>query len=215
MHVLIRIGFLSLFAFSIIQPAQAASEPKASAADSAKPSFDCATARHEVEELICADPELAALDVKLAGVFQSALKKVEAMPNTAPQIRHMKAYELRWSRDERNECAKSKNAKECTAESYRYRIADLQARFFLVSSKSPAVYMCRDNPKNELIVTYVESEPATIRLDHAGKTAITFKDDEGDGKRFDNPQGVSFEVEGDMALVNWPKGNEYECILRK
>ena len=214
MHVLIRIGFLSLFAFSITHTAQAASDPKSSAAGAAKPSFDCATARHEIEELVCEDPELAEMDVKLADVFQNALKKVEAMPNTAPQIRHMKAYELRWSR-ERNECAKSKNAKECTAESYRYRIADLQARFFLVSSKSPAVYMCRDNPKNELIVTYVESDPLTVRLDHAGKTAITFKDEEGDGKRFDSPQGVSFEVEGDMALVTWPKGNEFECIQRK
>lgn len=214
MHVLIQIAFLSLFAFSTTQPVQAAPEPKASAAGATKPSFDCATAHHQIEKMVCEDPELAALDVKLAGVFQEALKKVEAMPNTAPQIRHMKAYELRWSR-ERNECARSKDAKECTAESYRYRIADLQARFFLISSKSPAVYMCRDNPKNELIATYVESDPATVRLDHSGKTVITFKDDEGDGKRFDNPQGVSFEVEGDMALVNWPKGNEFECIQRK
>lgn len=214
MHVLIRIAFLSLFAFSTTQAAQAASEPKVPTESAANPSFDCSATRHQIEELVCRDHELAALDIKLAGVFETALKKVEAMPNTAPQIRHMKAYELRWSR-ERNECARSKDAKECTAESYRYRIADLQARFFLVSSKTPKVYMCRDNPKNELIVTYAETDPATVRLDHAGKTVITFKDDEGDGKRFDNPQGVSFEVEGDMALVTWPKGNEFECIQRK
>ncbi|MCD2175923.1 MliC family protein [Rhizobium sp. C4] len=214
MHVLIRIGLLALLAVSATQTTWAASEPKEPTSDTAKPSFDCATARNAIEELVCRDPELAELDVRLASVFESALKKVEAMPNTAPEIRHMKAYQLRWSR-ERNECARSKDAKECTAESYRYRIADLQARFFLVSSKSPSVYMCRDNPKNELIVTYVESDPATVRLDHAGKTVITFKDDEGDGKRFVNPQGVSFEVEGDMALVTWPRGNEFECIQRK
>lgn len=214
MRVLIRIGLLTFLSFSLTQTVHAASEPDAAAAGAQKPSFDCATARHEIEEMVCEDPDLAKLDVKLAGVFESALKKVAAMPNTAPEIRHMKAYELRWSR-QRNECARSKNAKECTADSYRYRIADLQARFFLVTSKAPAVYLCRDNPKNALIVTYLESDPATVRLDHAGKTAITFKDDEGDGKRFDSPQGISFEVEGDMALVNWPKGNEYECTLRK
>jgi uncharacterized protein len=212
-HVLIRIGFLSLLAFSAAETAQAASEPNP-AAGTAKPSFDCATARHEIEDMVCEDQDLADLDVKLAAVFESALKKVEAMPNTAPEIRHMKAYELRWSR-ERNECAKSKNAKECTEDSYRYRIADLQARFFLVNTKAPAVYVCRDNPKHELIATYVESEPAAVRLDHAGKTVVTFKEDDGDEKRFVNPQGISFEVEGDMALVNWPKGNEFECTLRK
>ncbi len=214
MQVLIRIGLVSLFAFSGAQAATAAAEQKASAAGDKKPSFDCTTARHSIEEMVCKDPELAELDVKLAAVFESALKKVEALPNTAPEIRHMKAYELRWSR-ERNECAKSKDAKECTAESYRYRIADLQARFFLVKSESPAVYLCRNNPKNEMVVTHLDSDPATVRLDRGGKTAITFKDDEGDGKRYDSPDGTSFEVEGDMALVTWPKGNEFECILRK
>lgn len=214
MRALIRTGLLTFLALSLTEAVHAASEPKTPTANMAGPSFDCATARHAIEKMVCGDPDLAELDVKLAGVFESALKKVEAMPNTAPEIRHMKAYELRWSR-ERNECARSKDAKECTADSYRYRIADLQARFFLVKSKAPAVYMCRNNPKNELIVTRVESDPETVRLDHAGKTAITFKDDNGDGKRFENPQGVSFEVEGDMALVNWPKGNEFECVLRR
>ncbi|HWU63464.1 MAG TPA: MliC family protein [Ensifer sp.] len=215
MQVLIRIGFLTLLALiDATSIAQAASELKAPAEGAAKPSFDCTTARHAIEEMVCEDADLAALDVQLAAVFESALKKVQAMPNTAPEIRHMKAYELRWSR-ERNECARSKDARDCTVESYRNRIADLQARFFLARSKSPLVYMCQDNPKNELIVTYVDSDPATVRLDRAGKTVITFKDDEGDGKRFANPQGVSFDVEGDMALVNWPTGHEFECTQRK
>ena len=214
MRVLIRIGLLSLFALSHIETASAASEPTPPPENQVRPSFDCETATRAVETMVCEDRELAELDVKLAGVFESALKKIAAMPNTAPQIRHMKAYQLRWSR-ERNECSKSKDARDCTLESYRYRIADLQARFFLADSKSPAVYLCRNNPKSELIVTFIESDPATVRLDRGGKTAITFRDDGGDGKRFDNPQGVSFETEGDMALVTWPQGSEYECVLRK
>lgn len=213
MHVLNRVVLLSLLAFAATETPLAASEQKTHA-DGAKPSFDCSTASHAIEKLVCNDRDLADLDVKLAGVFESALKKVEAMPNTAPQIRHMKAYELRWSR-QRNECAKSSDARECTVESYRERIADLQARFFLVKSKSPSVYLCRNNPKNEMIVTYLESDPPTVRLDKAGKTTITFQDEDEDGKRFTNADGVSFETEGDMALVTWPKGNEFDCILRK
>lgn len=214
MHVLIRAGLLSLFALAQIQTAKAESEPDPPAENQVKPSFDCDTAKRAIETMVCEDRELAELDVKLAGVFESALKKIAAMPNTAPEIRHMKAFQLRWSR-ERNECAKSKDARACTLESYRYRIADLQARFFLAESKSPAVYLCHNNPRSELIVTFVESDPASVRLDRGGKTAITFRDDGGDGKRFDNPQGVSFETEGDLALVNWPNGNEYQCVLRK
>lgn len=214
MQVLIRIGLLALIAFSAVQSGHPASAQEAASAETAKPSFDCAAARYAIEQLVCRDPGLAELDVKLAGVFESALKKVQAMPNTAPEIRHMKAYQLRWSR-ERNECSKSNDARECTAESYRYRIADLQARFFLVKSKSPVVYICRENPRNELIVTQLESDPETVRLDRAGKTVITFKDNEADGKLFVNAQGASFDMEGDMALVNWPKGNEFECVQRK
>lgn len=214
MRDLIRVGLLSFFAIAHIQTASAESEPDAAAENQVKPSFNCETARRTVETLVCEDRELAQLDMKLAGVFESALKKIAAMPNTAPEIRHMKAFQLRWSR-ERNECAKSADTRGCTLESYRYRIADLQARFFLAESKSPAVYLCHNNPRSELIVTFVESDPATVRLDRGGKTAITFRDNGGDGKRFDNPQGVSFETEGDMALVNWPSGNEYECVLRK
>ncbi|MCD2176423.1 lysozyme inhibitor LprI family protein [Rhizobium sp. C1] len=213
MNLMIRAGLISCLLLSG-QAASAAALPQGSSDTKVKPSFDCSTAEHAIEELVCEDPELADLDVQLASVFQSALKKVEAMPNTAPEIRHMKAYQLRWSR-ERNACAKSEDVKACTLDSYHRRIADLQARFLLVKTKSPAIYTCRGNPKNQLIVTYVESAPPSVRLDHAGKTAVAFQDDETDEKRFVGPKGISFEVEGDMALINWPKGNEFDCILRK
>ena len=46
-------------------------------ASSAQPSFDCAKASNAVERAICADPNLAALDVEMAAVYSAARAAVE------------------------------------------------------------------------------------------------------------------------------------------
>ena len=62
-------------------------------ASAATPSFDCDGAKTEVERLICTDDELAALDVKLAKMFASALAKAPADAVTA-----LKASQKAWPR---------------------------------------------------------------------------------------------------------------------
>jgi uncharacterized protein len=46
----------------------------APASHAAKPSFDCAKAEHEVEQLICKDDRLAELDQSLASLYALVLK---------------------------------------------------------------------------------------------------------------------------------------------
>lgn len=179
-----------------------------------QPSFDCADADHRVEKMICGDPELVALDRKLAAVFQQALEKVEAMPNTAPEIRHMKAYELRWSR-ERNACVKSADTRACVAESYRTRTAELQARFLLAKSLPPVIFVCRNNPRNEIIATFVQSNPASVRLERGDRTSIAIQGRSGSGARYVGAGGLVFWNKGDDAKVTWPGGSEFECTVRK
>jgi uncharacterized protein YecT (DUF1311 family) len=48
------------------------------AAESAKPSFDCAKAKSVAEQMICADPGLAANDAAIAANYASALKRLDA-----------------------------------------------------------------------------------------------------------------------------------------
>jgi uncharacterized protein len=194
--------------------ALAAQMPAVSPGKAATPSFDCAKASGQIPALICKDPELGELDVKLAAVFASALKKVEALPNTAPEIRHMKAYELRWSR-ERNECKDTADARACTVSSYRQRIATLEARFLLAKTKPPMVFACKGNTHHEMIATFVESDPPSVRLERGDKTAIAVDTGNPPGARYMGPSGLSFSLKGDMATVIWPKTTAVECVLRR
>jgi uncharacterized protein YecT (DUF1311 family) len=48
------------------------------AAESAKASFDCAKAKNVAEQMICADPGLAAADAAIAANYASALKRLDS-----------------------------------------------------------------------------------------------------------------------------------------
>src|SRR5277367_4644441 len=48
-----------------------------SAAESGKPSFDCAKAKSAAEKMICADPGLAAADAAIAANYAAALKRLD------------------------------------------------------------------------------------------------------------------------------------------
>jgi len=65
------IGIASALAFVL---AASAGE----AAESGKPSFDCAQAKSVAEKMICADPGLAAADAAIAANYASALKRLDA-----------------------------------------------------------------------------------------------------------------------------------------
>ena len=65
------IGIASALAFVL---AASAGE----AAESGKPSFDCAQAKSVAEKMICADPGLAVADAAIAANYASALKRLDA-----------------------------------------------------------------------------------------------------------------------------------------
>jgi uncharacterized protein len=108
------------------------------------PAFDCSRATGEVEELICQDQELAALDRKLDAVYRAALSK--ARDGMSQQLR---AEQRGWIKG-RNECWKARGAggpvfltaswqaadmRECVEGNYKIRISELQARWQLVPAK--------------------------------------------------------------------------------
>ena len=89
---------------------------------SAEPSFDCAKASHEVEELICNDAELAALDRSLAELYSVVLKNTPA--NKQKQL---KAEQRGWVKG-RNECWKADDKQSCVKDEYETRISELKDR---------------------------------------------------------------------------------------
>lgn len=53
--------------------------------DDRGPSFDCATAKREVEQVICADPQLGVLDRQIAETYERVLKS--ASKRSAGELR--------------------------------------------------------------------------------------------------------------------------------
>jgi uncharacterized protein YecT (DUF1311 family) len=86
------------------------------------PSFDCAKASHEVEELICKDAELADLDRSLADLYAVVLKNT---PESEQKM--LKAEQRGWVKG-RNDCWKSSDERGCVTREYEARISDLKDR---------------------------------------------------------------------------------------
>ncbi len=102
-------------------PAEAPSTQVASA-PTAHPSFDCAKASHEVEELICKDAELADLDRSLADLYGVVLKH-----SSASEQKTLKAEQRGWVKG-RNDCWKSSDQRGCVKREYEARISELKDR---------------------------------------------------------------------------------------
>jgi uncharacterized protein len=88
----------------------------------AKPSFNCSKATHEIEQLICNDDELAALDVSLNELYKAVMKNTP----TAAQKR-LKSEQIGWSKG-RNDCWKADDKRACTKGEYEARINVLKDR---------------------------------------------------------------------------------------
>lgn len=91
-------------------------------AQAASPSFDCAKASGEVEQLICKDAELAKLDRSLAELYATLLKN-----SSASAQKSLKAEQRGWVKG-RNDCWKSDDVRGCVAGEYRMRISELKDR---------------------------------------------------------------------------------------
>lgn len=76
-------------------------------------------------------------------VYVEATKKAI---NEHPPV--LKAEQRGWVKG-RNDCWKSADKRKCVDQSYRRRIAELQARYRLVSANGPFWYSCDGDPRNE------------------------------------------------------------------
>ena len=94
----------------------------AGTAPAATPSFDCAKATHEVEQMICKDAALAELDHTLNSLYHTVLKHTPASEQGA-----LKTEQRGWVKG-RNDCWKASDMRGCIASEYQTRIAELKDR---------------------------------------------------------------------------------------
>jgi uncharacterized protein len=178
------------------------------AASESPPSFDCEAAGHAAEDLVCADPALAAKDRRLADVYTRSLDKLAATSGGADAIRDLKAYQRGWI-DGRNDCWKADDQRRCVDESYDRRIAELEARYLLVEPAEPVFFRCSDG--SEIVASFVPTELPTVRLERGDTTEIAWLEPAASGARYEAPFGIVFWTQGDEAMVEWPQGAKFRC----
>jgi uncharacterized protein len=174
------------------------------------PSFNCAKVESgSIEEMVCKDQGLAALDRKLAEVFAAASKKAV---NEHPPI--LKAEQRGWIKG-RNDCWKSNDRRACIEESYRTRIAELQAKYRLVPGTGPFTWACDGDPKNEVVVTFFKTDPATLIAERGDQVSLMFVQPGGSGTRYQGRNESYWEHQG-VATIIWGYGApEMRCTEKR
>ena len=176
---------------------------------SAGPSFDCSKAVGSIEQMICKDDALSALDHKMAKVYSAASKKAV---NEHPPV--LKAEQRGWIKG-RNDCWKSEDKRECVEESYRRRIAELQARYRLVPPNGPVFYTCNGDPRNEVVATFFETDPPTLIAERGDQVSIMYLQPSGSGSKYQGRNESLWEHQGEATIV-WGYGSpKMRCSKRR
>ena len=173
------------------------------------PAFDCGRVdAGSIEDLICKDRQLAALDRKLADVYTQAL-----MQAAAPHAPILKAEQVGWIKG-RNECCKSDDEKQCVENNYKTRIAELQARYRLIPGTGPMTYTCGGTPADNVVVTFFRTDPPTLIAERGESVALMYLQPSGSGARYQG-QNESFWEHHGQAVVTWGDGApEINCQKR-
>lgn len=158
------------------------------------PAYDCGVARGIIEVLICQDPALSALDRKMADVYAAAERKAS---NEFPMT--LKPEQRGWVKG-RNECWKSDDRSACVSESYRLRIAELQARYRLIEPLATTTYLCPG--KAEVVAVYFATEPATLIAERGDSVSLMYSQPSASGSRYAGRNESLWEHQGE-ALIQW------------
>ena len=188
------------------------------------PTFNCAKAQGEVEKLICSDASLAALDRRLDEVYRAASAKAKG--KLATQLR---AEQRGWVKG-RNDCWKANGqetwitatwtvntVKGCVDAQYRLRTSELQAVWRLLPPRTVA-YACQNNPANEVVVNFFDTDPATIRLERGDRTKTVWRVGDASAGKYEG-QNVGLVHQGSELKVSWldtdtGKTDELQCKAR-
>ncbi len=166
-----------------------------------KPSFDCAKATHESEELVCSNYSLAALDNRLAEIYAVELAKPGADKNLA-------ATQRGWVKG-RDECWKAEDKLQCVTEEYMSRIAYLQINSPGQMAATAVAFDCNDNSEPFYMAFYSEldNKPAVITL--GNDQATIFPLPSGSGAKYGR-KGIEFWEHQGKATVDF-FGIKLEC----
>jgi uncharacterized protein len=184
------------------------SSSHALAAETKGPAFDCAKADGTVQQLICADAALAALDRKLDGAYKAAVAKSKGQV-----LGTLKAEQRGWIKG-RDECWKAmtetwlteswtvKDVRSCVDGQYQLRIAELQVRWQLVPAQKSVAYGCNGNPANEVQVQLFDSALPAGRFERGDQTIVGYLVKTASGSRYES-RNLAFTSQRSEANIQW------------
>lgn len=187
------------------------------AASQDAPSFDCSKASTSAEEMVCADPELAELDRRVAKRFAEAIAAAQSLDVGAAEAEaDLRAYQRGWIGG-RDECWKADDQRACVAFSYLSREAELVARWMLEEPTRTAFWTCGGNPANEVVTTFYDTPLPSVRIERGDSVDVGMTSPTGSGARYDGNFGRWIWIKGNEAIYRDPDpdGSEYTCELRK
>jgi uncharacterized protein len=166
----------------------------------AGPSYDCSKVEADsIEEMICKDNELSALDRELSNVYSSSARKAA---NEHPQV--LTAEQHGWIKG-RNECWKADDKRACVQHAYQRRIAELEARYRLIDGSDPVRFACDGNPANDVIVTFFQTDPPTLIAERGDNVSLMYLQPSASGSKYQGRNEIFWEHKGE-ASITWGYG---------
>lgn len=163
----------------------------------ASPSFDCTKVEgSSVEQLICNDDKLSELDRKLSANFKEAETKAENK-----SLATLKATQRGWIKG-RNDCWKNSDQRQCVIDNYEMRISELQAEYSLVKASSSSTYICPDDAKTPIEVTYFLSEIPTAKAKRGEQQSFMYGHADSKGMVYKGPN-ETLSLYGEEINVSW------------
>lgn len=182
-------------------PTEAAS-PAAPSSGAVAPSFDCANSTNEIEKLVCADPELATADVRLAEVYDKELNRPETVKPA------MAATQRGWVKG-RDDCWKEEDKRRCVLEAYWTRLAELQINSPETTTPTPLEMRCDDNSQPVSASFYNGFDPPALVLTVGNDQAILFSEPSASGSKYGRSGAEFWEHQGEAKIDFY--GNKLTC----
>jgi uncharacterized protein len=170
------------------------------------PSVDCAKVTSSVEKLICKDQELAALDRRVADVYDQAMKNWKADAD-------QKAVHTKWIAA-RDACAKSKDLRACLQSSYQLRIAELQIQAGLLKAQKSVDYICGGlDPKAPFTASfYNDTDPPSALITYGTERVIAITQPSASGAKYTATDFEFWTHQSDALLTR--SGKQHICKAR-
>ncbi len=183
--------------------------PSAHAEDG--PSFDCSAAQSKAEQMVCADPKLAALDRRLSEVYSAATDALDRLDSGSEQaLNELHALQRGWIKG-RDDCWKAKDARACVEAAYLRREGELVARYMLRKPTSTVSFFCDGNRANEVTVFFFDTAQPSVRIEYGDSIDTGALVPAGSGARYEASFGRSISIKGDDATFVWKEGSPMAC----